>query len=194
MTIFAIITIFTGMMKKTISLLSIALVLTLAGCSHFSSAEKVSSEESKSEYPKAPADVRRARAGSFFGDGGFKLFSGRSGDSSSSISSDIAINSYLWRSALDTVSFMPLASADPFGGVIITDWYEDPAAKGERFKANVLILSKNLRSDAIRVSVFKQAYSGGSWRDSKVNDKVARELENKILTRARELRIEKENR
>ena len=52
----------------------------------------------------------------------------------------LGVNAYLWRGALDTLSFMPLASADPFGGVIITDWYTPASSSGERFKATAYIL------------------------------------------------------
>lgn len=187
MTIFVFVTIFTDMMKKHISLISILALLVITGCSALSSTEK------KAEYPKSPEDVRRNRAGSLIGEGGFSLFGGKKGeDESGSGNAGIGINSYLWRASLDTLSFLPLASADPFGGVIITDWYEDTEVKGERFKVNLLILTKNLRSDSLKITVFKQTFTGGIWRDAKVSEKVARDLENKILTRARELRIEKE--
>ena len=162
-------------------------LLAITGCSYFSSLEK------KSEYPQAPEDIRRNRAGSMLGEGGFTLFNGNKGEESEKGgTTGIGINSYLWRASLDTLAFMPLASADPFGGVILTDWYEDPEVKGERFKVNLLILSKSLRSDAIKITVFKQTNKSGSWRDAEVNQKVARDLENKVLTRAREIRIEKE--
>src|SRR5580704_11818711 len=68
----------------------------------------------------------------------------------------IGVNAFLWRGALDTLSFMPLSSADPFGGVIITDWYAPADTNGERFKATAYILGRELRSDGIRVSVFRQ--------------------------------------
>ena len=88
------------------------------------------------------------------------------------------------------MSFMPLASADPFGGVIITDWYEDPKAKGERFKVNALILDKTLRADGVKITVFKQHYeTKGGWRDTEVPSHLARDLEDTILTRAREMRL-----
>ena len=101
----------------------------------------------------------------------------------------IGINALLWRASLDTVSFMPLASADPFGGVIITDWYTDPATPNERFKVSVYILDKRLRADAVRVSLFRQTRSGGNWVDAAVSDGAGRQLEDQILTRARQLRI-----
>lgn len=163
------------------------MLLVLTGCSFFSNADK------KAEYPKSPEDTRRDRVGSLTGEGGLNIFGGKNSGEDSSGSAGIGINSYLWRASLDTLSFMPLVSADPFGGVIITDWYEDPAVKGERFKVNLLILGKSLRSNAIKLTVFKQTNKSGGWRDAAVNEKVARDLENKILTRARSLRIEKES-
>jgi hypothetical protein len=86
---------------------------------------------------------------------------------------------------------MPLASADPFGGVILTDWYENPDVPGERFKLNVFILDRQLRSDGVRVAVFKQNRTGknDNWRDAAVTPEMALGLENAILSRARELRV-----
>jgi len=102
----------------------------------------------------------------------------------------LGVNAYLWRGALDTMGFMPLASADPFGGVIITDWYSPPTVTGERFKATVYILGRELRSDGVRVSVFRQTQEGGTWVDATVNPGTATDLENNILARARELRAQ----
>src|SRR3546814_550329 len=104
--------------------------------------------------------------------------------------SGIGVNAFLWRASLDTVSFLPLSSADPFGGVIITDWYAPPESPDERFKATVFILGKQLRSDGVRVSLFRQLRGEeGAWRDAAIADDAATQLENAILTRARELRI-----
>ncbi|MFC0386456.1 DUF3576 domain-containing protein [Muricoccus vinaceus] len=100
----------------------------------------------------------------------------------------LGVNAYLWRASLDTLSFMPLASADPFGGVIITDWYSPPAAQGERFRATAYILGRQLRSDGVRVSVFRQELRNGVWLDVPVANATSTELEDKVLTRARELR------
>jgi hypothetical protein len=101
----------------------------------------------------------------------------------------IGVNSFLWRASLDTVSFMPVASADPFGGVILTDWYENPKARGERFKINLYILDKQLRADGLRVSVFKQKKTKAGWQDTDVADDMANSIENTVLTRAREMRV-----
>jgi hypothetical protein len=114
---------------------------------------------------------------------------GRSGDQSDS-SGALGVNAYLWRGALETLSFMPLVSADPFGGVIITDWYSPPQSSGERFKATAYILGRQLRSDGVRVSVFRQVQQGGVWVDAPVGNTTATDIENKVLARARELRTQ----
>lgn len=104
----------------------------------------------------------------------------------------IEVNSYLWRAALDTVSFMPLASADPFGGVILTDWYVDPAAPNERTKLNVFILGRQLTADGLKVKAFRQVQKGGAWKDAPIAADTERKLEDAILTRARQMRVAKE--
>jgi len=103
----------------------------------------------------------------------------------------IAVNSYLWRATLDTISFLPVTSADPFGGVILTDWYAPPETPNERFKLNVYVLGRALRADGLQVSVFRQAMdAAGTWRDSAVDAETSRRIEDSILTRARQLRNE----
>jgi hypothetical protein len=102
----------------------------------------------------------------------------------------VGVNTYLWHASLDTVSFMPLASADPFGGVIITDWYSPAESQAERFKLNVLILGRELRADAVRCTVFRQKRdASGQWMDAPVDGKTGIDLENAILTRARQMRL-----
>lgn len=100
----------------------------------------------------------------------------------------IGVNAFLWRGALDTIAFMPLSSADPFGGVIITDWYTPPGTSGERFKATVYILSRDLRSDGIRVNIYRQVLQNGQWIDSTVDASTVGDIENKVLARARHMR------
>jgi hypothetical protein len=102
----------------------------------------------------------------------------------------IGVNSYLWRASLDTLAFMPLASADPYGGVIITDWYTNPEKPDERFKATVYILDTRLRADGLTVAVFKQVKdASGNWTDSTSSAQTQVDIENSILTRARQLRL-----
>ena len=106
---------------------------------------------------------------------------------------NLGVNAYLWRASMETLSFMPLAQVDPFGGVIITDWYSNPSVPTERFKANVFILDTNLRADGLKVSIFKQTQSGNGWQDANVDADTARQIENSILTRARQLFIATED-
>ncbi len=101
----------------------------------------------------------------------------------------IGVNSFLWRASLDTLNFMPLASEDPYGGVIITDWYTDPQRPAERFKATVYILDTRLRADALNVSIFREINQGGAWTAAAVDPATSIQIENAILTRARQLRL-----
>ena len=131
----------------------------------------------------------RTRDGKVFG-GLEGLFGGGDKKGAASGGTGIGVNSYLWRAALDTLSFMPIDQADPFGGVVLTDWYSPPEAEDERFKVNLYILGRQLRGDGLRVAVFQQERGPqGSWRDVEVNGETASELENAILARAREMRI-----
>ncbi|MBL8835460.1 MAG: DUF3576 domain-containing protein [Alphaproteobacteria bacterium] len=142
------------------------------------------------------------------GEGGGTLLSLGGRNSGTPQGATLGVNSFLWRASLDTIAFMPLASADPFGGVIITDWYSPPESPDERFKATVYILGQQLRADAVRAQVFRQRRGGavaaapargrpapprpadGPWTDVAVDQNVVTELENAILTRARQLRID----
>jgi hypothetical protein len=138
------------------------------------------------EPDAVPEKVRRDQNfGKLFGDS--LTFGGNKKDSSSSAAS-IAVNAFLWRASLDALSFMPLASADPFGGVIITDWHVNSKHPNERLKINVIISDRRLRSDALKVRVFRQILNRYGWMDVPVTSAISRDLENIILKRARELR------
>ncbi len=100
----------------------------------------------------------------------------------------IGVNSYLWRAAIDTVSFAPLLQADSNGGVIVTDWYANPRTPGERVKLTVAILDQDLRADALRVAASRQVLQNGVWVAAPVTAATVQKLEDIILTRARDLR------
>ncbi len=172
--------IFVSVAKKSASRLafSLALLLGLAACGG-----GVSSE---ANYPDKEKE-QTYKQGSLVSDGGgFDLFGG---DRSKDQATGITVNAYLWRGALETVSFMPLASADPFGGVILTDWYSKPGS-GERLKLNIFILDRVLRADGVKVKAFKQVQNArGEWADDAVAPSVASKLEDAILTRARQLKL-----
>ena len=110
--------------------------------------------------------------------------------SSPANSASIGVNGYLWRATLDTLAFMPLASADPWGGTVITDWYANPEKPDERFKATVYILDTRLRADGLKVTVNKQTKdASGQWTDAPSADQTETDIENAILTKARQLRL-----
>ena len=125
--------------------------------------------------------------------GGFSVFGLGGGTKSAPAHAGqpaIGVNGYLWRAALDTLSFMPLASADPYGGVVITDWYVNPEKPDERFKCTVYILDSRLRADGLNVAVFKQVKDAtGNWTDAPSAGQTETDLENAILTKARQLRL-----
>ena len=123
--------------------------------------------------------------------GGFSPFKfGKGGGKAAASEGSIGVNGYLWRASLDTLAFMPLASADPYGGVIVTDWYTNPEKPDERFKATVYILDTRLRADGLNVAIFKQIKDGaGAWVDTSATDQTATDIENAILTRARQLKL-----
>ncbi len=162
---------------------SFVLLALLSACGIFGSSSKV-------EEPKNNQLALYENRGSLMGSSDDSAFSLTGSKDKNNGGAGLGVNSFLWRATLDTLGFMPLASADPFGGVIITDWYEDPKTKGERYKVNALILDKTLRADGVKVTLFKQRLDeNGVWRDTEVNSHVARDLEDTILTRAREMRL-----
>jgi hypothetical protein len=122
-------------------------------------------------------------------DGARDMDTGTSAIASGSSRMTLGVNSYLWHASLDTLSFLPLVSADPFGGVIISEWYVPPTSPNERLKVTVYIMDRALRADALKVVVFRQTNEGGVWRDAQPSPDTAHKLEDSILTRARELRL-----
>ena len=164
-------------------LLPVLLASALGACSAFDN----------SEPPPPKERIQRMNTyGSITGDDGL-LFGGakkKEGEGSGA-GGGIGVNSFLWRASLDSIAFMPLASADPFGGVIISDWYASPDVPTERFKITLYILDQQLRADGIKAAVFRQVRdSSGNWSDAPVDPKTPVDLENAILTRARQLRLD----
>ena len=151
-----------GVVIKTAALGVIsALALGVAGCS---SLPRIPNPLSRSEGPKQVNNPDNA--------------------------AQIGVNGYLWRASLDTLSFLPLASADPYGGVIITDWYVIPEKPNERFKVTVYILDARLRADGLNVAVFKQNRDAtGQWIDAPSAGQTETDIENAILTKARQLKL-----
>lgn len=165
-------------------------LLVLAGCQSPSDGDSQTYYPEKNQYgtyDPAPSGERQ----SIFGSGGASILGmGGAKKTEDEGGAGIGVNSFLWRASLDTISFMPLASADPFGGVIITDWYTPAQTPGERLKVTVYILDRTLRADGLRVSVFRQVRRGDGWIDEATAPTTALNMENAILQRAREFRVE----
>ena len=109
-------------------------------------------------------------------------------DLAASQTTTIGVNAYLWRAALETLSFAPLAQSDSSGGVIVTEWYSNPENPSERVKVTATILDQDLRADALRVTASRQTLQNGQWVDAPVTAATVQRLEEIILTRARDLR------
>ncbi|HEX8062135.1 MAG TPA: DUF3576 domain-containing protein [Allosphingosinicella sp.] len=112
----------------------------------------------------------------------------READLAASQVTTIGVNSYLWRAALETLSFAPMAQVDSNGGVMVTDWYTNPSSPSERVKVTATILDRDLRADALRIAASRQVLSAGQWVDAPVAAATVQKLEEIILTRARDLR------
>lgn len=136
----------------------------------------------------ACTDSPPGQSGGVEGSDGFTYFSSSAAGGGGG--APVSVNTFLWRASLDTVSFMPLISADAYGGVLITDWYAPPESPDERFKINIFVSGQALRADSVKAVVFRQVRQGSDWRDSPVDASTARGLENTVLTRARQLRAE----
>ncbi len=158
-----------------------ASLLALAACSGV----KTSAPDINS--PLVPGGSNPSQAASSSSGTLFTFGRGTSGGGGTAQATQIQVNAYLWRATLNTLSFMPLVSADPFGGVIITDWYTPPATPDERFKVNAYILGRELTANAIQVSVFRQVQQGGQWVDAPADPATATGLEDRILSDAANL-------
>lgn len=167
--------------KKTI-LRILPPLLMLAGCSG-----DLAPKEGQT-VPMGRSETRKREFGNLFGDD-FLSFGGPKKDSSSGMPSGAMVNPYIWRASLDTLSFMPLSSADAVGGVIVTDWYAAPSTPQERIKVTIYVTNPQLRADAIKVTIYKQVNKGGTWVSARADAASATEMENIILSKARQLRV-----
>jgi hypothetical protein len=162
--------------------LPLGILALLGACT---SAPERKREIKKPEIPQNKRERRDERIGSLFGE---PLFS-----TAPKKNESVGINSYLWKATLDALAFLPKHSTDPFGGTVITEWYSPIETPKERLKIEVVILGRELKSDAIKVSLFRQKKdTKNEWVDQGVDPKTVTHLEDAILTRARELRLAEE--
>ncbi|MCW9036180.1 MAG: DUF3576 domain-containing protein [Rhodospirillales bacterium] len=172
-------------MQNFAKIVKVGLLITLFGFYGCDNYEPLEEDFDRSEIEGKPVYEGEDARETVFGDGG--LFGGASKKNENT--AGIGVNSFLWRATLDTISFLPINSADAFGGVILTDWYSPAETPEERFKLNIYILGRALRADGVKVSVFKQARDQrGEWTSLGLGKNVSTDIENAILTRARQLR------
>ncbi|MBI28949.1 MAG: hypothetical protein CFH21_00138 [Alphaproteobacteria bacterium MarineAlpha5_Bin11] len=131
---------------------------------------------------------RLKSGGGLFGKKGLVL-GGDDNDKNKVTGMAMPINPYLWRAGLETISFMPIASADPFGGIVITDWYNDVNNTDERCKINIFIKGVELTTSNLKASIFCQELVSGSWIDKQVDVEKSASLENAILEKAKKIRL-----
>ena len=139
------------------------------------------------------AETRLQSGGGLLGKGGLSIGNILgSGEKEESAQASIAmsVNVFLWRGALETISFMPLNSADQIGGTIITDWYSTPGNDNERCKLNIFITGKNLKTENLKVTSFCQEFKNQMWINKKIDNKNNIKIENAILNKAKKLRIQ----
>ncbi len=173
---------------RTRNFFAITLILTaLTACEGENKANKIHDGGTDEAYPMSNEDKRKIKQGKLTGEEGLSFMGKGGGRDLRGDSISRGVNAYLWQSALDTISFMPIQTVDATGGVIITDWYEEPSAK-EKIKANIVISSDELRASGVRVSLFRQV----SGKTIPGSAEAARKLEDKILARAREIKIEED--
>ena len=167
-----------GLMRSGLALAALGLCLSFTACASLGSKGGATA----SANTTAPTEEDKIDLGHLFG-------GKKASKSANTEQAGIGVNAYLWRASLDTISFMPLTSADPWGGVIITDWYANPQTPDEHFKVTVFILDSCLRADALNVSIQKEVRAGDRWVPADVSQQTQLDIENAILTRARELRL-----
>jgi len=161
------------------SLLSILVVLSLTSCTSFQVPDWIDTDGAREKANNTGKSNGKIQDN-------FKLFQSDIKDTGATI----GVNALLWRASLDTISFMPLDQADPYGGVITTEWYINPDKTNERYKIIIYILDRSLRADAVRVAFFMQQLIDGEWVNVTTSDETRITLENSILTKARQLKQE----
>ena len=135
------------------------------------------------------AETRNATGGGLFGKDGIELFSTDKKQEGGFATVGMPINPYLWSASLETLNFIPLSSADPFGGTIFTDWYSTQANENERCKINVFISGAELKTQNLRVSSFCEIFKNNKWVGVTTNNKDNIDLENVILNKAKKLKL-----
>ena len=145
------------------------------------------------ELAMRDAETRLQSGGGLFGKGGLTLdgiLGDNKGENEKGSFVSMPVNVYLWRGALDTIDFMPISSADPIGGTIITDWYSTSGNENERCKLNIFISGKKLSTENLKVTSFCQDYKNQKWTNKTIDSENNNKIENAILNKAKKLRLQ----
>ena len=143
----------------------------------------------KDRLALADAENRLRTGGGLLGKKGLSLGEIKKSEKTTASTIGVPINPLLWKGSLEVIDFMPLASADPFAGIIITDWYSNQNAPNERCKINIFIRGYEMKTDNLKVNSFCQSLSNGQWVDLKNNIDNDAKLENAILNKAKKIRL-----
>ena len=160
--------------KNILILLSISILFTQNGCEALKP-KKVSAKD----FPPDP----RKRVEKNINEGrGFRVMGG----SQKGTNYEFASANPLWRATLDTLDFMPLASANYSGGIVITDWYSENNSPNESVKISVRFLTNEIRSDALDINVYLKKCSNNltNCSISKNNNDLVADLNLSILKKA----------
>ena len=139
------------------------------------------------------AETRLQTGGGLFGKGSLSLqgiINNDEENNNSTTSIAMPVNVFLWRGALETIDFMPLSSADPVGGIIITDWYSTSNNESERCKLNIFISGKKLNTENLKVTSFCQEYKNQIWVNKLVEEDNNIKIENAILNKAKKIKLQ----
>tara|TARA_Y100000817_G_C16643820_1_gene449607 strand:+ start:135 stop:671 length:537 start_codon:yes stop_codon:yes gene_type:complete len=143
------------------------------------------------ELAMRDAETRLQSGGGLLGKGGLSLdMLGKETNSNNTNSVAMPVNVFLWKGALETLSFMPLNSADPIGGTILTDWYSNSDNQKERCKLNVFISGKKLTTQNLKVTSFCQEFKNQIWVNKDVDSNNNTKIENAILNKAKKLKLQ----
>ena len=160
--------------RNILILFSILILITQTGCEAIKP-KKVSAKD----FPPDP----RKRVENNINEGrGFRVMGG----SQKGTNYEFASANPLWRATLDTLDFMPLASANYSGGIVITDWYSENNSPNESVKISVRFLTNEIRSDALDINVYLKKCSDNltNCSISKNNNDLVADLNLSILKKA----------
>ena len=136
------------------------------------------------------AQNRLITGGGLFGKkASLNLLGGEKESQQTSVGVGLPINPFLWKASIETISFMPLTSTDPFAGTIITDWYTAENNLGERCKLNIFINGADMKTENLKVLSFCQSLKNNQWVNSQSNSENNIMLENAILNKAKKLKL-----